>query len=396
MSARGRGAGEGQPPAVTFAAAHAPIGTVMLTAFPLAVPLLAPMTLASERITHAETLVVRAADGSGEEGWGEAAAAPTMTGETIEGMAAALTRFLAPALRAASGEAPAAALGRMRRAIRGNSGAKAAAEAAVLDLLARRASIPLAAYLGRKLRDEAPALLMIGGGTAEAALAAAKAGQQRGYRHFKLKVGLGTVEQDAATVRALRALLGPGAHLSADANMAWSVAQTRAFASALGPGMLDYLEQPVADDDLAGMAAVQSTSPFPLCLDEGLHGLEDIDRAADLSAVGGIGLKALKLGGPLGVLAADARCTARGLSTTLACKIAETSIGAAIAAHLALLLADASWGVSITATTLADDPVERRVLPENGMIRPPTGPGLGVRPDLAGLARHAVAGPHLA
>jgi L-alanine-DL-glutamate epimerase-like enolase superfamily enzyme len=144
------------------------------------------------------------------------------------------------------------------------------------------------------------------------------------------------------------------------------------------------------------MAAVQSTSPFPLCLDEGLHGLEDIDRAADLSAVGGIGLKALKLGGPLGVLAADARCTARGLSTTLACKIAETSIGAAIAAHLALLLADASWGVSITATTLADDPVERRVLPENGMIRPPTGPGLGVRPDLAGLARHAVAGPHLA
>jgi muconate cycloisomerase len=396
VSARARALDQEAPRAVTLVAERRPIGAVTLTAFPLALPLLSPMTLASERITHAETLVVRAADGSGEEGWGEAAAAPTMTGETIEGMAAALTRFLGPALRAAEAEPPVQALWRMGRAIRGNSGAKAAAEAAVLDLLARRAGLPLAAYLGTALRDEAPALLMIGGGTAEAALATAEAGQRQGYRHFKLKVGLGPVEQDVATVRALRAALGPGAHLSADANMAWSVAQTRAFASALGPGMLDYLEQPVGDDDLAGMAAVQAVSPFPLCLDEGLHGLEDIDRAADLSAAGGIGLKTLKLGGPLGVLAADARCSARGLARTLACKIAETSIGAAIAAHLSLLLADASWGVSITATALADDPVAERVLPETGMIRPPLGPGLGVRPDPERLARHAVPGLHLA
>lgn len=382
----------------------APIGPITLTAFPLAVPLMTPMRLASEVITHAETLLVRAADATGkedwenqgEEGWGEAAAAPTMTGETIEGMTAALTRFLAPALRAAAAEPPEEALARMARAIRGNSGAKAAAEAAVLDLLARRAGVPLAAYLGTALRTEAPALLMIGGGTAEAALAAAQAGWREGYRHLKLKVGLGTVAEDAATLRALRAALGPRAHLSADANMAWTADQAIAFARAVGPGVLDYLEQPVADDDLAGMAAVQAESPFPLCLDEGLHAREDIDRVADLSAARGIGLKAIKLGGPRGVLAADARCTARGLDRTLACKIAETSVGAAITAHLALLLADASWGVSITAGYLADDPVLPRVLPERGMVRPLPGHGLGVRPDLARLARYAVAGPHLA
>lgn len=374
----------------------APIGPITLTAFPLAVPLMTPMRLASETVTHAETLLVRASDASGQEGWGEAAAAPTMTGETVEGMTAALNRFLAPALRAAAAEAPGEALTRMGRAIRGNSGAKAAAEAAVLDLLARRANLPLAAYLGTAMRTEAPALLMIGGGTAAAALAAAEAGWREGYRHMKLKVGLGTVAEDAACVRVLRSALGPGAHLSADANMAWSVDQAIAFARAVGPGMLDYLEQPVADDDPAGMAAVQAESPYPLCLDEGLHTLADIDRVADLSAARGIGLKALKLGGPRGVLAADARCTARGLDRTLACKIAETSIGGAITAHLAMLLADASWGVSITAGYLADDPVVPRVLPVHGMVRPPAGPGIGVRPDLARLAHHAASGPRLA
>jgi o-succinylbenzoate synthase len=374
----------------------APIGPVTLTAFPLAIPLRTPMRLASEHITHAETLLVRAVDASGEEGWGEAAAAPTMTGETIEGMTAALTRFLAPALRAAAAQAPDAALAHMGRAIRGNSGAKAAAEAALLDLLARRAGLPLAAYLGTTLRTEAPALLMIGGGTTEAALATAQAGWREGYRHMKLKVGLGDVAEDAATVRALRAALGPDAHLSADANMAWTVDQAIAFARAVGPGVLDYLEQPVADDDLPGMAAVQAESPYPLCLDEGLHALADIDRVADLGAAKGIGLKALKLGGPRGVLAAEARCIARDLSLTLACKIAETSIGAAVTAHLALLVADAGWGVSITAGYLADDPGLPRVIPERGMIRPPPRPGLGVRPDAAALARHAAPGLHLA
>lgn len=372
--------------------AHRPIGRVTLSAFPLAVPLTAPMRLASEHITHAETLLVRAIDASGEEGWGEAAAAPTMTGETIPGMVAVLRRYLAPALVAAAGDAPAAALGRMARAIRANTGAKAAAETAVLDLLARRAGVPLAVYLGMPRRTDAPALIMIGGGTTEAALHAVEAAWRRGYRHFKLKVGLADVTSDADTVLAVRKALGPQAHLSADANMAWTVNEAIAFAKRVGEGVLDYLEQPVADDDLDGMAVVQAESPYPLCLDEGLHSIGDIDRVADLSAARGVGLKALKLGGPRGVLAADARCTERGLSQTLACKIAETSIGAATTAHLAVLLADVSWGVSITAAYLSGDPGVPGVVPEDGVIRPPRGPGLGVRLEPSLLSCHAMAG----
>jgi L-alanine-DL-glutamate epimerase-like enolase superfamily enzyme len=359
-----------------------PIGPVALTAFPLRLALRAPMRLASETITHAETLLVRAADGTGLEGWGEASAAPTMTGEVLPGMAHVLTQHLAPALASAAALPALDAIARMDRAIRGNTGAKAAAEIALLDLLARRARKPLGAFLGEPLRSEAPALLMIGGGDSASAVAAARAGWAEGYRHFKLKVGLVGVAEDAATIAALRAGLGPEAHISADANMAWTVAEALDFARRVGPARLDYLEQPVADDDLAGMAAVQREAPFALCLDEGLHGLQDIDRAADLGAARGVGLKAIKLGGALGVLRADARCTARGMAQTLACKISETSIGAAATAHLACILRDTGWGVSVTAGNLASEPCAPRVLPRGGVLRPPPGPGLGVTPDM--------------
>jgi muconate cycloisomerase len=226
---------------------------------------------------------------------------------------------------------------------------------------------------------------MIGGSGKTAAIETAQAGWADGYRHFKLKVGLTDLAEDAATVCGLRVALGPTAHISADANMAWSVLQAMDFARRVGPGILDYLEQPVADDDLAGMATVQAAASFALCLDEGLHELQDIDRAADAKAARGVGLKAIKLGGALGVLRADARCAARGMAQTLACKISETSIGAATTAHLACIMRDVGWGVSVTAGILENEPCMPRVLPVDGMVRPPSGPGLGVVPDLARL-----------
>jgi len=363
----------------------AAIGAITLTAFPLRLKLRAPMRLASETITHAETLLVRAVDAAGREGWGEASAAPTMTGEVLPGMAHVLTSHLAPAISASAGLTALDAIARMDRAIRGNTGAKAAAEIALLDLLSRRAGIPLCAFLGVPLRSEAPALLMLGGGDRASAVAAAQAGWAEGYRRFKLKVGLASVREDAETVRGLRAALGPHAHLAADANMAWNVDQALEFARGVGSARLDYLEQPVPDDDLSGMTAVQAEAPFDLCLDEGLHSLQDIDRAADQGAARGVGLKAIKLGGALGVLRADARCAARGLAQTLACKISETSIGAATTAHLACILRDVGWGVSVTAGNLASEPCAPRVLPQDGMLRPPVGPGLGVVPDMERL-----------
>ena len=367
---------------------RAPLVLRSVECFPLSVPLAKPMRLASETITHAETLLVRAVDDSGIEGWGEASTAPTMTGEVLPGMQAALTRFLAPALLRAPIPDADALTHRLARAIRANTGAKSAAECAVLDTMARRAGLPLRALLGTQRHDRAPAILMLGDGDPGRTMAALQDGIARGMTHFKAKVGLApSPEDDAALVARMRDALGPSRHLSADANMAWTPDQALRFLRALPAGALDYLEQPVADDELDGMARVAAAAPFPICLDEGLHAPSDIVAHATRRAAAGAGLKAIKLGGLRATVAADTLARAHGMRTTLACKIAETSIGAAGILHACAVLPDLGWGASLTHAYLAEDIVAAPIAIVQGEAAVPTGPGLGLVPDLSRIQR---------
>lgn len=353
---------------------------------PLRIPLRKPLLLASETIAEAETLLVQVTDAEGRSGWGEASVAPTMTGEVLAGMAEVARRYLGPALRRGALPDAAAIAPRLARAIRGNTGAKAAAEMAVLDLAARRAGLPLSRFLGEPLRDSVPAIAMIGGVDDASVLDAARSARAQGFRHIKVKLGLRADPlEDAALVRALRAALGPAAHLSGDANMAWDVAAASAFRAALPEGTLDYLEQPLPDDDLAGLAVLARQPGCPICIDEGLHGLRDIPAHRGLAA--GFGLKSIKLGGLLPTLAADALLRGNGMRGTLACKIAESSVGAAAAVHLAALLPDVEWGLSVTHGMLAEDVTEAGVALRGGLAMVPAGPGIGVVPDPARLER---------
>lgn len=360
---------------------------VAVEPWPLRLPLRHPMRLASETVAVAETLLVRVVDDAGHEGWGEAATAPTMTGELLPGMVAAVARFLGPALCAAPVAGPPEAAQRLYRAIRGNTGAKSAVEAAVLDLAARRAGVPVAALLGGAKRVLTPAIRMVGEADPEATLE--KVAAAWGWSHVKLKLGMGgSPEADARLCVAARGILGPAAHLSGDANMAWDAAGALRFLAALPPGTLDYLEQPVADDDLEGMAAAVAAGRCAICADEGLHGMADIAAHAARRAADGVGLKAIKLGGLQATLAADRLAGRLGLRTTLACKIAESGIGAAAMAQLAAVVPDVAWGVSLTHGMLAEDVVAAPVRVEHGMLRVPDGPGHGAVPEMARLGRY--------
>ena len=68
-------------------------------AIPVALPLKAPMTMSGITIRTADNLLVRIEAADGTVGWGEAASAPTMTGDTLGGLVAAVRDHLAPLLR---------------------------------------------------------------------------------------------------------------------------------------------------------------------------------------------------------------------------------------------------------------------------------------------------------
>jgi L-alanine-DL-glutamate epimerase-like enolase superfamily enzyme len=60
-----------------------------IEAIAVRLPMKKPVQMAGETVAQAENVFVRVESDAGAVGWGEAAAAPTMTGETIAGMMAA-------------------------------------------------------------------------------------------------------------------------------------------------------------------------------------------------------------------------------------------------------------------------------------------------------------------
>src|SRR5215471_18760326 len=117
--------------------AHPPLVIRRVDAVPVALPLKKPMKMAGVHITHAHNVVVRIEAKDGAVGWGEAASAPTMTGDTLGGLVAAVRDHLAPVLIGKNAWARPALVRRMNAALVGNSGAHSAIEMALLDLAGR-------------------------------------------------------------------------------------------------------------------------------------------------------------------------------------------------------------------------------------------------------------------
>lgn len=356
---------------------------------PIAVslPLTQPIKRAKGVLTSADNVLVRIEAG-GVVGWGEAGAAPTMTGEFVESMVAAV-KHLAPFLD----EAPldvAEVSARMERNLYGNSGAKAAIEMAVHDALGKSLGKPVYELLGGKRRSRIPALRMIASGNLPGDVAEATRCKAEGYVAYKIKVGAGAVQEDIERTRAVCAVLGSGVLISADANQNWSVAQALEYVRAVAGTPLNFLEQPVAADNLAGMAEIAAATRIAVGCDEGVHGLADIRNHHAAHAAHGVSLKAIKLGGLRPMYDAASLCDDLGMHVNLACKIAESGIATAAVLHMAAAVPSLAWGVSLTSQYLATDVLVRPLVFKNGHAEVPDAPGLGVEVDEARVRRFAV------
>ena len=362
----------------------------------IGLPLAQPIRMANATVANADNLLVRIADIDGHVGWGEAASAPLMTGETPESMHAAVT-FMRPQLEGMEVE-DLGSLGRRLDALMyGNNGAKSAIEMALYDLAGKRRGVPVAELLGGAVRRELPALWMLAAGESAADVAAARRMAGEGFVAFKLKVagaGGAAVDDDLARCTAVRAVLGPQARISADANQGFSRTQALGFAAGAEAAGLTFIEQPVGGHDLGGMAAVAGATRVPIGADEGIHGLNDIEHHHALGAARGASLKTIKLGGLAGVMIAARRMAALGMHVNLAGKIADSSVASAAVVHLGAALPQLDWDVSITCIYLAQDIVTEPIRLEQGRARLRDRPGLGIEVDesrLAGLTLDRVA-----
>lgn len=359
---------------------------------PIAVslPMVKPLKMSFEEVASAENVLVRLETDDGTVGWGGAAAAPTMTGETVASMAAAI-RYLAPRLEGMPLDDIAAVMTRSGNYLYGNHSAKSVIEIALHDALGRARGAPVHDLLGSKRRDRIAILRMVGTGKGTAAdIDDAKRAQAEGHVAFKIKVGVADPRDDAERTRRIcEALDGDADLICADANQGWSPAEAIAYVHGVEDTALAFFEQPVAAHDIEGMAQVARASRVPIGCDEGLHSLEDLKRHHDAGAAGGFSLKTIKLGGMKAVMDAGLLCEKFGMKVNLASKMAETGICTAALLHLAAALPAVDWGVGLSSQYLVDDILKTPLSFAGGHVTIPAGPGLGIEVDEAKVRRYA-------
>ena len=361
----------------------APLIVRRIDAIPVALPLKTPMKMAGITIAKAENLLVRVEAASGEVGWGEAPSAPTMTGDTLGGLVAAVRDHLAPMLIGKDARVDHRAM--LQRALTGNTGAHSAVEMTLLDLAGRASNMRLTDLVARPLRTRVVPMWLVGNATPEQDIAEAKAKQAEGFDFFKLKIGVKPIAAEIAAAHAIRKAL-PDATLCADANCGLTLAAARRYAERTRDADLMFIEQPLPADDMVGLKALARATKTPIGMDESIQSLADIEAVRRAGAKG-VSLKLIKLGGFRDAFAAGKLCKKLGLKINVAAKIAETSVGTAAAVHLACAVPNVAWGVSLTNLYLAEDIVRRPIALRDGAVALPEGPGLGVEVDEAAVER---------
>ena len=350
---------------------------------PIAVsfPMKKPVFMAGVEIRQADNILVRVEADNAVVGWGEAASAPTMTGETVESMMAAVA-YLAAAVEGRPAEDIAGTVAAMATRMYANQAAKAAIEMALHDLVGRATGRPAHALLGGKQRSRMAILGVISTGELASDLREAERKKADGYSAFKIKVGIDKPLIDGERTRRVCEILGREALISSDANQGWSADEAVQYVRAVADAGLDFFEQPVHADDIDGMAAVAAAAAdIAIGADESIHSLADIRRHHERGAARGVSLKTIKLGGMRAVMEAGRLCDRLGLNVNVSTKTGESSIACAAATHIAAALPQIAWGLTLSNEGLSDDATARPIRIEHGHVEVSDRPGLGIDVD---------------
>jgi O-succinylbenzoate synthase len=255
--------------------------------------------------------------------------------------------------------------------------ARASVEMAAWNLVARAEGISLSTKLGGTL-GVVPVGVAVGLQDTDAALLDVVAAHiADGYARVKLKIAPG---RDVDMLTAVRARF-PDAVLWADANAAYTLADAARLGELDGLE-LGLIEQPLAANDLVGHARLQERMSTPICLDESIGSLGDVERALDVGACRVVNLKPGRVGGLAESVRIHDRLRDAGVPVWCGGML-ETGIGRAYNLALASLPGFTLPGdISATRRYWERDIVDVDFVVADGCMQVPTGAGTGVEVDV--------------
>ena len=293
--------------------------------------LFTPFTISSGSHKSLENAVFALETAGGAKGYGEAAIATHITGETRAQSVKSLRRAgeLLKGLDAAN---YLKALCLLEAELDGNRAALAAAQMAVLDLVSRLHGVSLWKFFGGRVPAVKTDVTVVIGDAA-AAYDFTRKMRAQGFRIFKVKTGA-DMDEDYRRLEAVRKA-APGAPIYLDANCACTAKEAETFIRNLAKMGIRpaVLEQPVKKHDIDGLAYLSKRLPMPVCADESAYSLDDVFGLLRRRAVTAVNIKLTKLGF---LRAREVWALARSHGVKLMMgEMLESELASAAAAHFA-------------------------------------------------------------
>jgi L-alanine-DL-glutamate epimerase-like enolase superfamily enzyme len=358
--------------------------------FGVAVPLVGEYKNAYQSKSVQKSAIVRITASDGSVGLGNIDPSPGYSKETIDDNLRVLQRTLAPAVVGLDPTNIHRVLERIEPAVKDFLDAKAAIEMACVDLAGCVARMPVHTYLGGAVKERLLFNAWIGILTPDEAVKETMSWKQRGFRSAKIKVG-GNIEADRDRVKAVREAVGPDFHIRIDANAGYDADTSIKLARMVAPFKLQLFEQPVPEDDIAGMARVRreaNAAGLSIMADESVLDHASLIRIIKMDAADIVKVKVMKQGGFLNTRRMIATAEAAGIR----CVVGH-GFGLGINTMAEVMLAATSKNVidgleCVGPLKTADDIVTQKMDLTSGSIALPGGPGLGVTLDEAKLQRY--------
>ncbi len=322
---------------------------------------------------------------NGTFGWGQSVPLPTWSYETVESVTGTLRNYIAPMLIGRDPTDIAGAHAVMNKTIApsfstGMPIAKAGVDIALHDVTGKLAGKSLAELWGRKPIDRIILSWTVNTTDLSEVETLVGEGKRRGYKHFNIKVAP-NVDLDIALARVVRKL-APDCFLWADANGGYTTEQALNAVPKLRDAGVNILEQPVAANRLTGFAAVRQQGALPILMDEGVVSSVELEEFIKLRLLDGVAMKPARTAGLW-----DARKQVEILEREKMLFLGSglTDPDVSLAASLVLY---GAYGLKYPAALnglqfLAGSFLKRPFALEEGGLRVPQGPGLGIEVDEA-------------
>jgi L-Ala-D/L-Glu epimerase len=375
------------------------------TARALRIPFVEAFSHSTKSRRFSDSFVVRVTAADGATGYGEGAARPYVTGETVEASLDHIEKRLWPAVAGfdypdlAPGPDPVAALKPIARTLPDEEtpgivawhAARAAVELALVDCLLKRQKLSLAQLLPPK-RSIVVYSGVITAGSLEKAVQHAKHFKLFGIRQLKIKIGGAVDDETVKRVAAIRETMGASASLRLDANGAYDVAGALAILAQLAQFNIEAVEQPIERGSPDVLAELKRQSPIPLMADESLVTVSDARALIDAGACDYFNLRVSKCGGIVRALEMAQMASSSGLRLQLGSQVGETAILSAAGRHVAAYLDDVAFLEGSFGTLLLKEDVGRDSINfgHGGKATVLRGPGLGVQVREEILEKYAV------